>query len=64
MQKLAISVIAKVVKPEPAIVDVTVILIDGTTALLRLPDHSLGSLPAQWGTNGSLEPKLGQAKRK
>ena len=48
MQKLAISVIAKVVKPEPAIVDVTVILIDGTTALLRLPDHSLGSLPAQW----------------
>ena len=33
MQKLAISVIAKVVKPEPAIVDVTVILIDGTTAL-------------------------------
>ena len=36
MQKLAISVIAKVVKPEPAIVDVTVILIDGTTALLRL----------------------------
>ena len=35
MQKLAISVIAKVVKPEPAIVDVTVILIDGTTALLR-----------------------------
>ena len=36
MQKLAISAIAKVVKPEPAIVDVTVILIDGTTALLRL----------------------------
>ena len=36
VQKLAISVIAKVAKPEPAIVDVTVILIDGTTALLRL----------------------------
>jgi hypothetical protein len=36
VQKLAISVIAKVTKPEPAIVDVTVILIDGTTVLLRL----------------------------
>ena len=50
MQKLAISVIAKVVKPEPAIVDVTVILIDGTTALLRLTwlDHSL-QLPASVG---------------
>ena len=36
VQKLAISAIAKVTKPEPAIVDVTVILIDGTTALLRL----------------------------
>ena len=35
-QKLAISAIAKVARPEPQIVDVTVILIDGTTALLRL----------------------------
>ena len=35
VQKLAISVVAKVVKLEPAIVNVTVILIDGTTALLR-----------------------------
>jgi len=35
-QKLAISAIAKVARPEPHIVDVTVILIDGTTALLRL----------------------------
>jgi len=35
-QKLAISAIAKVTRPEPQIVDVTVILIDGTMALLRL----------------------------
>jgi hypothetical protein len=35
-QKLAISLVAKVARPEPHIVDVTVILIDGTTALLRL----------------------------
>ena len=59
MQKLAISVVAKVVKPEPAIVDVTVILIDGATALLRLnafeAERFLGSLPPPWGTNGPPE---------
>jgi hypothetical protein len=44
MQKLAISVIAKVAKPEPTIFDVTVILIDGTTALLRLDALAAQSL--------------------
>jgi len=43
-QKLAILADAKVARPEPQIVDATVILIDGTTALLRLnasrPSHS------------------------
>jgi hypothetical protein len=56
VQKLAISAIAKVAKPEPTIIDVTVILIDGTTALLRLnafaSHHSLGSLPPSYGTKG------------
>jgi hypothetical protein len=47
MQKLAISVIAKVAKPEPAIFDVTVILIDGTTALLRLNEFAAQSLIRQ-----------------
>ena len=47
MQKLAISVIAKVAKPEPTIIDVTVILIDGTTALLRLNTFASQSLVRQ-----------------
>jgi hypothetical protein len=47
VQKLAISVIAKVAKPEPTIIDVTVILIDGTTALLRLNAFASQSLVRQ-----------------
>jgi len=43
-QKLAIFAIAKVARPEPQIVDVTVILIDGTTALLRLNESTAQSL--------------------
>jgi hypothetical protein len=43
-QKLAIFAIAKVARPEPQIVDVTVILIDGTTALLRLKASTAQSL--------------------
>jgi hypothetical protein len=45
--KLAISVVAKVVKLEPAIVNVTVILIDGTTALLRPNAFEARSLLSQ-----------------
>jgi hypothetical protein len=47
VQKLAISVIAKVAKPEPTIIDVPVILIDGTTALLRLNAFASQSLVRQ-----------------
>jgi hypothetical protein len=47
VQKLAIPVIAKVAKPEPTIIDVTVILIDGTTALLRLNAFASQSLVRQ-----------------
>lgn len=46
-QKLSILAIAKVTKPEPQIVDVTVILIDGTTALLRLNAVTARSLLMQ-----------------
>jgi len=46
-QKLAISAIAKVARPEPQIVDVTVVLIDGTTALLRLNALTARSLLLQ-----------------
>jgi hypothetical protein len=44
VQKLSISVIAKIARPEPDIIDVNVVLIDGTTALLRLNAFEAQSL--------------------
>ena len=52
MQKLAISDIVKTVETEPAIFEVTVKLIDGSTAVLRMNVFTAQTLAAQLGSIG------------
>jgi hypothetical protein len=52
MQKLAISEVLSINEPEPAIVEITVRLIDGTTAVLRTNIFVAQSLAASIGGLG------------
>jgi hypothetical protein len=52
MQTLAISEIVKTVETEPAIFEVTVKLIDGSTAVLRMNVFTAQTLAAQLGSIG------------
>jgi hypothetical protein len=52
VQKLAISEVLSISEPEPAIVEITVRLIDGTTAVLRTNIFVAQSLAASIGGLG------------
>jgi hypothetical protein len=52
MQTLAISEIVKTAETEPAIFEVTVKLIDGSTAVLRMNVFTAQTLAAQLGSIG------------